>query len=51
MSLLSVYYKRACIKLEFTCLGLSEILLEDLHFSSLSLDLCFSGAALDLQTH
>ena len=36
--------------LELTCLGLSEILLEVLHFFSLFLDLCSSSAALDLRT-
>lgn len=37
------------MKLEFTCLGLSEIQLEALHFSFLFLDLCSSSAALDLK--
>lgn len=38
------------MKLEFTCLGLSESPLEALHFSSLFPGLCSSNAALDLYT-
>lgn len=37
------------MKLQSTCLGLSEIQLEALHFSFLFLDLCSSSAALDLK--